>query len=144
MKRYGIYPNPVLDRVINARRGVDRGPSAEGPTAILTRVADRYDGICRRALPEFSPSEWMAIFDNLNGVALSDRITLTGIPAHVADAPELGDKWSVDHGNLVDQLEGLSFPELVAVADLTERFWARSDEFAGMDADQIIRALSKP
>lgn len=84
----------------------------------LTSVAD--------VVPEMAQAEWSAVVDATNGMFGADRDTYRFMWAEVADFDGLGEKWGIDQQALAARIRGLSIPELIAVAEVSRRFWALS------------------
>lgn len=112
---------PILALLASRQPQDDDNVNVSG--AINTAVA-RYLEIVKRHMPAFTVEEWCAIFDALNGVWMSDSWSPTYICAEVHDTAGLGQKWGIDQAALVCQLQGLTYVEAVAVADVAEQFWA--------------------
>ena len=131
-KRYSIYANATLDRVLAERlpHGDPEG-GARSRSATITYMADRYAETCRRSMPLLSLQSWLLIFDAMNGCYTWDHpwAATSGLLApNVHDACDLdgtGDKWGVtDWRALVANLASLPFAAQIAVLDAAERFWA--------------------
>lgn len=104
-----------------------------GTTGMVNVIGDRYAEICRRERPELTLDEWCAVCDALNGVwsfQLGDdgAANLPALMPEIHDAPGLSEKWEVDVPRICAILNGLSFAGRIAVIDLVERFWARSED----------------
>ena len=52
----------------------------------------------------------------------------------------LGEEWDVDAEKLTARLQALTYPELVAVAELTEQLW-KTEMKGGQSAEAIISQL---
>lgn len=111
----------------------DQAETALGPIAgeslsgRINSMLIRYDGIRREACPALSVAEWCAVCDVLNGAYVAAEHTDSDparyIWAEMADSPEMGDKWDIDHPVLVERLRGMSFAERCAVMEVATRFW---------------------
>jgi len=129
-KRYSIYANATLDRVLAERLGEDGDEGLRSRSATITYMADRYAEICRRSMPALTLNEWLLICDAMNGTASWDHPlgAATGLAHNVYDACDLnglGEKWQVeDWQNLAKRLADLPFASQIAVVDAAERFWA--------------------
>jgi hypothetical protein len=47
--------------------------------------------------------------------------------ANVADTRGLAERWQIDPDDLVRKLRSLDHPELIAIAEVIDRVWARPD-----------------
>ena len=102
----------------------------------------RYQNVIAKSVPEFYPEEWRLTFDALRGSVLDDP-GIQDLWLYVDDACHehgLGEKWGVDAEKLTARLQALTYPELVAVAELTELFW-RTDMRGGQSNEAIISQL---
>lgn len=104
---------------------------AANRSGVIDRDLTRYYEILRygrQSLRErLSTAEISAILDNLNGVWLSEPVSIRLIHANVADGLEegLAEKWKIDGPALVEKLKSLTFAESCALADAVERWWNR-------------------
>lgn len=93
-----------------------------------------------RRLP-FSREEVLLTLDAMNGVIVDPpAMYRAALALDVADHIRLNgadEKWGVDGAALVRRLESLSPGTMMALCDLAERFWSRSDE----DTDVVLRDL---
>lgn len=116
----------TLDEIDN--RG-ERGEANR--SGVIDRDLTRYYEVLkygRQSLREkLSTAEVSAILDNLNGVWLSEPLSIRLIYANFADGLEegLAEKWKIDGPALVEKLKNLSFAESCALADAAERWWNR-------------------
>lgn len=115
--------------------------AALGSTA--RRDLERYYQVVRDELRHLtlSRAEVMLILDAMNGVIVSPpAMYRSALLLDVVDHIRLNgadEKWDVDGDQLVRTLEGMSPGTLMALCDLAERFWARSDE----ETDAVLRDL---
>ncbi len=96
----------------------------------LNTVAERYQAIVAAHTPTMSEAEWCAVCDALNGHYVEAGDGLTGIRyawACVEDCDGLGDKWGIDQAALVARLRAMPLADLVAMAEVVQRFWQRTD-----------------
>ena len=91
-------------------------------SARIHTIATRYGEVVKRCRPALTRGQWCAVFDALNGTLLEPD-TIAAIWMDIDDAEGLGDKWNVDQQQLTATLRGMSYGELVAVAELRDRFW---------------------
>ncbi len=104
---------------------------AANRSGVIDRDLTRYYEILkygRQSLRDaLSVAEISAILDNLNGVWLSEPVSIRLIYANFADGLEegLAEKWKIDGPALVEKLKSLPFDELCALADAAERWWNR-------------------
>ena len=128
-KRYSIYASAVLDRALAERMGGEGDDGLRSRSATITYICDRYAEICRRSLPMMTLSEWLLIFDAMNGTASWDYPmgAATGLAHNVHDGcylNRLDEKWALPHWReLVTRLADLPFASQIAVVDAAERFW---------------------
>lgn len=128
----------------------DQAEAALGPMAdesLSGRVNSlliRYDGIRHEACPVLSVQEWCAVCDVLNGAFVgaehTDSDPARYIWAEMADAPEMGEKWGIDHGALVARLRGMSFAARCAVVEVATRFWRSTRLNEASNAELLAEA----
>ena len=119
----------------------NRQPAELSPAVNL--ALDEHQDMLAMSLPDFYPEEWALIFDALNGNNLVDPFEIKHLWLSVSDAcheDRLGEKWDVDAERLTARLEALTYPELVAVAELKRRY-VRMDKQSGQPNDAIISRL---
>lgn len=109
-----------------------------GLSARIHTIATRYGEVVKRCRPALTRGQWCAVFDALNGTLL-DPDTIAAIWMDIEDAEGLGDKWNVDQQQLVAALRSMSYGELVAVAELRDRF--REAISAGEDTETILDGM---
>lgn len=118
---FGEALNKALESRVSERIGQNR-------SAVINMIADRYNEIIRRSMPNLTVDEWFLLFDATNGSITWDRAdALPGQFIGVADAIEmdgLDKKREVDGRALVEKLKTMSFCQTVAWIDACERFWA--------------------
>ena len=96
----------------------------------LNTVAERYSAIVAAHTPAMTEAEWCACCDALNGHYMDAGDGLMGVRyawASVEDCEGLGDKWGVDQSALVARLRALPLADAVALAEVVQRFWRRTD-----------------
>ncbi len=138
-RKTSIYASDDLEAVLAPRVSDLRGIS---PT--ISTIATRYAGIVSREVAELelTLSEWLLICDGLNGSVLVDGWGPSYLVAEIEDHVRLNaadEKWHLGGQNLLAHLAALSYPQLVAVSDVVERFWSVDREEA--DHGQVLRAL---
>lgn len=143
-RRLALYVGPPLRELLDARGGEGNDQhvlSGAGVSGIINTVADRYTEILRRSVPTLSEREWMACADALHGVWLTDAgAYLAAVWIEIKDGDRLsglGRKWGIDAHALAMRLREAPYAELVALVDLVERLWLRTDE----DRSVRLRAL---
>ena len=133
--KFSIYAGPPIQAAL---AHLQDGASRSGR---LNTIAERYLEIVKRSTPALALGEWYALVDNLNGTLLAEVLTVRGIALNVADEPELADKWGIDHAALVRRLSGMAFPELVAIAEVVERFW--NGDYTAPEREALAKAGAK-
>jgi hypothetical protein len=105
---------------------------AENRSGRINTIAERYMAMIADEISRltFSRNDWCAILDANNGV---QQFTGIGefpsmIWANVHDTPELGKKWDIDQADLVRRLQALPRSSLLAVQEVADRFWSRSEK----------------
>lgn len=95
----------------------------------INQVAADYRSIIREETPTFSPAEWQAIADVLNGTFVADEASLRLVWASIADSGEdgIGEKWGIDIDALAQRVRRLSLAQLIALREVVARFWASID-----------------
>lgn len=102
----------------------------ENRSGRLNTVCDRYLQIVAHDGPTWTLAQWSAVCDALNGIWLSDEASVRYAWAEVADADRLnglGPKWGVDAVALVEQIRTMTHGQRVALIEIVERFWQRTD-----------------
>ena len=97
-------------------------------SAAVSRMIERYDELCRRALPELSEAEWNLVYDACNGWLVDMARSVAYLPHEVEDHIKLNGadaKWGVDGEVLMAKLAALDYAGCVAVVDAAERFWTK-------------------
>ncbi len=121
-KSMSFYATPNVQQILD-----DRAAEGERST-VIARIVERYAQVCVRDKPDLAEKEWNLLRDALNGTWLGEASHVRFIPAEIKDAiahGALDKKWKVDGRKLVENLNGLSYAGLVALADDVERFWRR-------------------
>ncbi len=148
--RIRVYPGPPLRRLLDERGGEEQilhVLGGAGVSGVVNMVADRYQEIVRRSMPELTEKEWFACADALNGVWLSDAagMYLGEIWIEIADSDRLnglGEKWGIDAQDLARRLRGMPFAAVLAVVDVVERLWAQPQS-NWSDRLRLLGALSE-
>ena len=98
----------------------------------ISRDLDRYYAAlerARRSLREkLSQSEISAVIDNLNDCWMAEPYSIQLVYANIADGIQeegLAQAWGIDGPALVEKLRTMSFIELCALVDASERWWNR-------------------
>jgi hypothetical protein len=103
------------------------GPGAESLSGRINSMLIRYDAIRVEECPALTEAEWCALCDVLNGTYVAAEHTDTDparfLWAELADAPEMAEKWHIDHPALVARLRTFSLAERIAVLEVAARFW---------------------
>ena len=120
-KRTTIYLNEPLAAALT-------GLAQRGQSARLGDIADRFAEITRRAriAQRFSEADLMALRDCCNGTWFQPAKLIDGaVLANFTDSGPDGlyEKWSIDSAAVVEKLQGLSFPDQVALVEDIETFW---------------------
>ena len=116
-----IYLDPDILRTI-AQREVGAGTRSE----VIRSCVERYAELCRRCCPDLTSPEWQFLFGVLNEDWLAGRPSASYIVPALRDYMGRGGKppADADAHSALGALERASFPELVAVLDEAERWWA--------------------
>lgn len=125
MPSRSIYFDPTAEEFLAARTRGGEGSTGDR-SAVVCRALDRYAEVVRRSTPALSPAEWRLVVDSLNGVIHEPAQLIMAAASGVADAIQLdglAEKWHVDGPALGKKLRALSFPQLVALVDVAERYW---------------------
>lgn len=124
-KRFSIYAQEPLRSLLAA---TDRG-SAGGcgsRSGRIGTIAERYAEIVARAMPTLTEAEWLSIVDTNNGTIL-DLVGVQGLHWNLDDyAAEQASKWGVDVHALVKRIAAMPYASKVAIAEVVDRFWAKS------------------
>lgn len=120
-----VYRHPEILAALEAR-ATDADVSA---SEWVRRIVVRYEEMVRRSRPELDERQWNLIRDALNGILILDQWSPAYVSAEIEDAIALNRldlKWEVDGPALLARLRALTYPQLVAIVDDAERFWANS------------------
>ncbi len=115
----------------------------------INTIADRYNVMIEKSLPELTENERLAICQAYNGYMKSDSIMheVAGLEFTISEAYQydenvkallLGAKSAsellagdgVAISELLEKVRGWSVVERIAVIDMTERFWNKDKQFA--------------
>ena len=126
-KRIAIYVGEALLRFLDNHGSEEK--LGRSRSALINGMADRYQEVIRRSMPTLSANEWCLIWDALNGIWMGEPASLSvfSVPMEAADHIKLNgadEKWEIDGPALVKRLADMGWPELLAIVDATERFWA--------------------
>ena len=133
--RITIYAGPPMQRLI------DQVGGAERRSGRINNVCERYEYMIKEELPRlrFTRDEWCAICDVGNGTTI-----VPGDPgwhwlhASMWDAPEMDDKWGINHEELAQRMRDLSLVGRAAVCEVVERFWS-SPNLNQVTNDELLR-----
>lgn len=138
--RIQIYAGrPVLD--VLAAPGEDYGQG--NPSGRLNTVCERYLAMVADELGriDLTRGEWMCLLDANNGVEMGLGTPAGGgaamIWANLYDSgPTFGERWGVDSRALAVRLQTMPRSSLLAIAEVIDRFWSRSEQ----DSDAVLTA----
>lgn len=101
----------------------------------IAEVARRFWPLVQASIPDLTTREWCAIFDVLNGAHMVPEMnesmgvvmvnSADGMVLSMADSPEMGEKWDIDHLALVRKLDAMSVAQRIAVAEVARCFWVK-------------------
>lgn len=123
MTTRSFYSAPETERIIETKASPERG----GISDIINRSVQRLQEVVRQHRPRLTESEWMLIFDALNGVLHEDPASVNGVWIGIEDAirlDHLDTKWTVDGDALVHKLERLGYAGNLAIVETAEQFWS--------------------
>ena len=118
--RFTIYAGPTLSAALEGH---------ENRSGRINEIAARYLETVARHTPEMSEGDWCVLCDVLNGTILDEQMVRM-LWAEIEDAhrhDRIGEKWGTDALALSVELKALPFVELVAIAEVVERFWQHAD-----------------
>lgn len=99
-------------------------------SARINGIISRYARIVAEAQPALTTSEWLALLEVCNGLALLDDVgteMTSYLWAEIADCAGLGVRWDIDQDRLVQTVRALPYVSRVAIAEAARAFWARAD-----------------
>lgn len=111
-----IYLSPAAETALAPRAGANRSAAA-------SRMLERYEEACRRALPDLDEEEWQIIYGATNGWLIDSAASVRYLPMEVEDYLQDRDVHS-SFPDLVAKLQALDYCGLMAVVDAAERYWA--------------------
>lgn len=127
-RRLSIYSGAPLEAALACLGEI----YAENKSGRINTVCERYLAMVSDELGRLvlTKNEWCAVMDANNGV---EQFTGMGsmpvmLWANVHDSPELGEKWDVDQAALVSKLQHLPKSTLIAVQEVCDRFWSRTEK----------------
>ena len=134
--------SPAIRTTIYIPEEIQRLLGGDTGSARINGVVSRYARIVAEAQPALTTSQWLAVLDACNGLALLDDAgtdMTSYLWAEIADTPGLGAKWDVDQDALVRRVRAMPYVSRVAIAEAARAFWARTDlpTDAAMDAAGI-------
>lgn len=113
-------------------------------SARISNIILRYRAIVREAMPELTVAQWCAIVDANNGTVIDDLPqTVNHLWANLADAPELGEKWGIDHHALIRQLQDMTTAQNCATAEVIAAFWSSENLNSASNEDLLTAAGAK-
>lgn len=123
-RRVRIVAHLPLDRLLSERVDNDM----RTPTHVINVAVDRYLRALAAAMPAFGETEWLVIFDALNGSIYWDTAdAVDSLGSDIADAMidgGLAEKWGAKP-ELGQRIAAMSYIEKAAIIDTAERFWSR-------------------
>jgi hypothetical protein len=128
--KMSIYAGPPLLAALDES---DRTGCHGNRSSRINSIAERYLHIVDRDCPALSEAQWCAICDALNGYWIDAGDIGLGVRlawAEVEDADRLnglGKKWGIDATALARRLRDGTAGEQVAIAEVVQRFWRRSE-----------------
>lgn len=103
-------------------------------SARINQIAADWLEFIRASTPAFSAGQWLAIIDALNGVYLDDPATLRYCWQDIEEAGGLATKWGIDQPELANAVRRLSPPQLLALREIINRYWAAQADAPSSDA----------
>lgn len=134
--------SPAIRTTIYVPEEIQRLLGGDTGSARINGIVARYGRIVAEAQPALTTSQWLAVLDASNGLALLDDAgtDMTAyLWAEIADATGLAERWGVDQDALVRHVRAMPYVSRVAIAEAARAFWARTDlpTDAAMDAAGI-------
>lgn len=113
--------------------------SESGRIATIIRM---YTDVARESRPILTRAEWCGLFDHMNGLEVAGEMAdLRLLWANITEHDGLGAKWGFDQALLAQKLHGLPYPQLVAIYEVKEQFWAADPARA---IDRVLDSLGVP
>lgn len=122
--------SPAIRTTIYIPEEVQRLLGGDTGSARINGIVSRYGRIVAEAQPALTTSQWLAVLDAANGLALLDDAgtDMTAyLWAEIADASGLGARWDIDQAHLAAIVRGLPYVSRVAIAEAARAFWLRAD-----------------
>lgn len=122
--------SPAIRATIYIPEEIRRLLGGDTGSARINGVVSRYGRIVAEAQPALTTSQWLAVLDACNGLALLDDAgpdMTSYLWAEIADTPGLGAKWDIDQAQLVATVRALPYVSRVAMAEAARAFWSASD-----------------
>jgi hypothetical protein len=128
---------------------VDQAETITDSVAI-NRMAERYMHILSKSLPDLDETTWAAVFQSVNGRTEFDlqdmRWSIFGLLVDEIGAEPFEDEETLVFAQRLEDQTGVSYVQLaqldsiqnMAIYELAERFWSRSD-----DGDSLLDWVSK-
>ena len=110
----------------------------------INQICDDWRALIGAAVPALPDPLWLALIDICNGTMIDDERTMRTIWASVEDAPDVCEKWGVDHAAAVAAVRRLTWPELIAVREVVRRYWLAASAGAESHVDALRTAGAKP
>ena len=128
-KRFAVYAGPPIQEALDAVSRPDRGDYSR--SGRLNTIAERYMQAVSTCMPSLSEAEWSAVLDANNGVVL-DAMGVQGLHFNIEDDEGLAKRWGIDGVALSARLAAMPFAEQMAVAEVVERYWAKTKRGASV------------
>lgn len=146
--RISIYAGKSLDRVLQERTDATGAMAAGTNSAVVNKVADRYQEVIRQSMPQLSLGSWCLLFDSLNGVWMQEGAAMYvgALTQGVQDSirlEALDRKWEVDGEDLLSLLHDLPFCSRLAIIDAAERWWARGTYEGETLRDSVVAVVGE-
>lgn len=122
--------SPAIRTTIYVPEEIQRLLGGDTGSARINGIVARYGRIVAEAQPALTTSQWLAVLDAANGLALLDDAgtDMTAyLWAEIADATGLAERWGIDQAQLVATVRALPYVSRVAIAEAARAFWARTD-----------------
>lgn len=105
-----------------------RVPDGELSARIAAIIA-RYEQMVRFAMPTFTRSQWLAIFDanNYTDTFADEAIPSGMVIRNLADHPSTGQRWGIDKNELVNEMGDLRPEQLLTIREACVRFWQANE-----------------
>lgn len=122
--------SPAIRTTIYVPEEIQRLLGGDTGSGRINGIVARYGRIVAEAQPALTTSQWLAVLDACNGLALLDDAgtDMTAyLWAEIADATGLAERWGIDQAQLVATVRALPYVSRVAIAEAARAFWSRAD-----------------